>query len=189
MRLRCAAFFTLVVGCRPEPASTTNVASEAVAPAPITAAKVNVPAPDPGEAQLPDHGVAMRVPEGWATKRGKNWVLVREPTNAAGYLLYGVMDIANEAPEMLHLAEKEFDASMPIGVGKVTEFGGGVRLAIVGAEVTRSDGTPLFAAMMTGGSPRHHPKGAIGIFAFWRSDSTPEQLKLIQDTLNSITAK
>lgn len=181
----------LLVGlaCASKSKSTQSTAPTT---APSTAAPAPVeptPAPSAQPTELlDDHGVAITVPAGWSTKRGPGWVMLRAPDDSAGVLLYGVKDIGAESAAMLHLAEDEFHVTMPLPSGPVTQFGGGLRMVTASGPATREDGTPVAALSLAGGSPRMHPKGAVGAFAFWRQDSTPAQLQIVQEAVNSMTA-
>lgn len=154
----------------PPTAATTPAASAASAPA---------------RAQIPAHRVSMAIPSGWSQHGEDGWVVVRDPAGTAGFMLFA-WDDASRSPELLHRAEAEFAAEMPIGVGKLVTFASGLRTMMTLGETTRADGVAVKTLMMSGGSPLG--RGGIGAFAFWRADCTAEQLGVLQAALDSLAS-
>jgi hypothetical protein len=170
-------------GASPRPAPATTPAS--TAPAQASAQPVAA-APAPAVAAVASHGVALSVPDGWSTSAGDGWALARAPGGVAGYFLYGVDDPSGEGPDMLHRAEKELALRLPVGLGKVTTFASGIRLAVLAEETTGADGAAVTALTLVGGCPLHHPRGAIGVFAFWRKDADPAVVRTLTTTIDGI---
>jgi hypothetical protein len=60
--------------------------------------------------------VRFRVPAGWTVRNEGAIAIARNQVGDAGFVLAG-SDETSKLPDALHLAEKEFDARFPVGLG------------------------------------------------------------------------
>lgn len=178
------ALASIAIACRPTAPANGTVAPTGAPPS--SEPSPTAPTTDPSLAILAEHGLAMAVPKGWTRTDGPHWVLVRDPAGSAGYLFYGWTQ-AQQGVDMLHLAEKEFGATMPTELGEMTAFPSGIKMSLKLASATGPGDTSLTVAWLVGASARPHAELAgTGVFAFWRADLDAESLQVVLDTINSI---
>jgi len=60
--------------------------------------------------------VQFRVPAGWTVRNDGGFAIARSKAGDAGFVLAG-SDETSKLPDVLHLAEREFDARFPVGLG------------------------------------------------------------------------
>jgi hypothetical protein len=126
-RVWCAVLLAVIAGCgsssqnvAPAAAGGAAPSSTATQPAPTVAtpAASAAPAEDPSPAGGAGRaaGVQFRVPAGWTVRNDGAFAVARSKAGDAGFVLAG-SDETSKLPDALHLAESEFDARFPVGLG------------------------------------------------------------------------